>query len=79
MEKSLQVAEQVNGIFGNLICQQGQDESDKGKTQAGEKLGAEDLRSFLPHSSLQTLERLEKEHELLTCYLALSCQLFFST
>lgn len=37
----MQVAEQVNGIFGNLICQQVQDELDMGETMLGEKLGAD--------------------------------------
>lgn len=36
----MKVAEQVNGIFGNLICQQVQYESDMGETMVEEKLGA---------------------------------------
>lgn len=36
----MQVAEPVNGVFGNLICQQVQDESDMVETMVGEKLGA---------------------------------------
>lgn len=74
----MKVAEQVNDIFGNLICQHVQDESDMGETMVGEKIGAEGLRIFLLHSSFQTLERFEQEQELLTCYMALSCQSFFS-
>lgn len=38
MEKSLKVAEQVTGTFGNLICQQVQDGSDNGETLGGVKL-----------------------------------------
>lgn len=75
MEKLLKVAEQVNGIFGNLICQQVKDRSKGRLWQEKILVQTEDFSSFLHYFSLQALERLEKEWELLNFSMALSFQL----
>lgn len=63
----------MNDSFGNLICQEIQDGSDKGNV-AGEKLGANRELELIS----APLERLEKEQEWLNFPITLSCQ-FFST